>query len=353
VRDRTAIFVQNKNEWLQWVLVSAEVFLLGENAAKNNVGVLSRKASIYQTLRKAVSNSDTMYSDATIACITLAATTEARVGLLSEAQKHLAAAKRLIIGRGDSGRRIPITTIVAFIWIGTGTDTFPDSGSLEVAIASFTSSLLAFHQSRWIQEDHSAILKQAMTPIRVSPEGLLPAYIQSRRRAFHPLSPLRPFVEAVFKDQSVGETRNHMAILWVLNRILWNACYSYQDSISFLDRLYMLVASADLAKLTALTVLFMIVDCVARLGMFNEESHNTTDMILRHKDGDWRIKWLWEVVKVVEMLSLLLKETREGILHVLSAELVETETNREAFTESFLDHIADDIRSGWLHSTRP
>ena len=350
MRDRTAIFVQNNNEWLQWVLLSAEVFLLGNKAAKESVSVLSRKASLYQTIRKAVSNSATRYSDTTVAHITLAATTEDRIGLRSQAQKHLAAAKRLIIDRGDGGQRVPITTMVAFIWLGTGTEAFPDSESLEVAIASYTSALFAFDQRGWGQEGHSAMVEHANTTMHDSSEGLLCAYIQSRRRAFHPLSPLRPFVEAVFQDQSVSQTRSHMAILWVLNRILWDLRYNYKDSMNFLDRLQLLVASADFASLKSLTVLFMIMDCVAQLGMyFNDQTHNTTDIIVRRGDGDCRIMWWWEAAEAVEIQLLLSKETRQRILHVLSAELVETQSRRDPLTESFLIHIADEIRLGWLY----
>ena len=350
VRDRTAIFVQNKNEWLQWVLLSAEVFLLGSEAAKKSVSVLSRKALLYQTLRKDVSNSATRYSNTTIANITLAATTEDRVGLRSEAQKHLAAAKRLITDRGDGHQQIPITTMVAFIWLGTGTDAFPDSESLETAITSFTSSLFAFHQRRSGQEGHSAMLEQAIDTMHGSSEGLLRTYTHSCRQAFDPLSPLRPFVEAVLQDQTVSQIRSHMAILWVLNLILWDLRYNYEDSINFLDRLYLLVASADLAKLKPLSLLFMIADCVARLGIYvNEQTHNTTDIMLGRGDGDRRIMWWWETVEAVDTLLLLSKRTRDRILHILSAELVETKINSEELTQSSIAHIAEEIRLGWLY----
>jgi hypothetical protein len=349
VRDRTVIFVQNNSVWLQWVLLAAEVYLLGNRAAEKSISVLSRRGSLYRSIREIVSNPATRYSDLTISHITLAAVVEDRIGARSEAQKHLAAAKRLIHDRGDRLGRMPITTLTSFIWLGTGTSAYPDSDSLEAAIASFTHSMVAFHQWRSDLDEIFLRFGQVTSAVQSNSGALLSAYIQSRHRTFHPQSPLRPFVEAVFHDQALSQRRSHMAILWVLNRILWDLRYRYDDSINFLDRLCRLVESAGPVNLKAVTVVFMIGDCVARLGVPGaEQNHNITDIMMGIGDGDHRISWWWEVVDVVETLLLLTEVTREKLLHLLSTNLVETGANREVLTESTLTQVADEIRLSWF-----
>jgi hypothetical protein len=82
-----------------------------------------------------------------------------------------------------------------------------------------------------------------------------------------------------------------MAILWVLNRILWDLHFDYDQSITFLDRLHTILESMGSAtSLKAVTVLFVITDCVAKMGVPTvEQTHNITDMLTSQGDGDWRI----------------------------------------------------------------
>lgn len=352
IRDRTSIFVQVNSAWLECVILSAELAALGPTAAETSMSVLARKALLYRSIREELQTPATSHSDTTIARITLAAVAENRVGHLPcEAQKHLAAVKRLIIDRGDRWSRMPITTIVAFIFLGTGVAAFPYVNMLEAAIASFTGALLAFQRRQPDQFDESLQFHYSVYTFQGRPGVLLNTYIRSRHRAFSQNSPLRPFVEGVLEDRSTAESRSHMAILWVLNRILWDLRFDHDKSITFLDRLYNIAGSmGPEGNLKAITVLFIIMDCIARMGVPTvEQIHNITDIITSRGDDDRRISWWWEAVDAVEIMLLLKEATREKILGVLSAELIGVEAASINLTGSLLDDVPDEIRLGWLY----
>lgn len=187
--------------------------------------------------------------------------------------------------------------------------------------------------------------------IRGRPGVLLNVYRSCRRRNFSPVSPLRPFVEATIEDQDASQSRCHMAILWVLNRILWDLRFDYDKSVTFLDRLHDILEPMDLATtLKAMTVLFVIMDCVARMGVPTvEQTHNITDMLTSQGDDDRRILWWWEAVDAIELMLLMKEGTSRKILRLLSAELIGPETPGTNLPDLLLDDIADEIKLGWLY----
>jgi len=143
-----------------------------------------------------------------------------------------------------------------------------------------------------------------------------------------------------------------MAILWILNRILWDLRSSYEESVNFLDSLHHLVESAGFVSLKCVTMLFMTAECVARIGVQQtKQNHNTTDIMLGRGYGDCRVRWWWEAVDVVESLLLLTETTRERIQLLLSTCLLEASPKNAVLTHSSLGDIGDEMRLGW-HITR-
>lgn len=345
VRDRTLVFVQQCNDWLQGVILSAEVDILGSKAAEESMSVLARRGSIYRSIREELGNPNTRYSDAAITRITTIAVAEHRIGCSpAEAQKHLKIVKQLIVDQGDRWKRMPITIVATFIWLGSGVAAFPDSDSLEAALMSFTQALAFFSRSKSYRvEPCSGNVKFQNDP------DLRKVYNQLLKQVFAPDSSLHPFVQSSFRDPMTTHYRSYLAILWVLNRVLYDLRHDLEKSVPFLHRLSHLVRTRGQTKLKGLAVLFIIMDCLTRMGVpQNKQNCNTSDMIVSRGPDDRRIVWWWEVVDAVEIMLLMKEETRQSVLEVLSASLVGGGDCNELREAGLPANIMDEIRIGWL-----
>ncbi|KAG4438014.1 hypothetical protein IFR05_006515 [Cadophora sp. M221] len=342
VRERTAMFVQRCSVWLQCVLLSAEVYKLDGVAAEESISVLFRKALLYKSVREDLSNPSTRLSDSTIDRIMMTAVAENRIGYpTTGAQKHLSVAKGLVLERGDRFERMPITVVIVLIWLGTGKDAFLDASTLNTAIDTFNSSLLAF-----IKPDQEKPSNSDITCWRVQ-LGLLNTYTQVRQRAFGSTSPLRPFVEASMLGPS-AQFRSHIAILWILNKILWDLRHAHQNSIAFLSQLCYVVANSGATNLKPVTVLFIIMDCVSRMGVpVNEQDHNITDIMMSQGSDDLRIRWWWETVDAVEIILLLTEKSRSNVLGVLSAILIRGTLSGIMVAGEALAEIENEVKLVW------
>ncbi|KAK0121626.1 hypothetical protein ONS95_009914 [Cadophora gregata] len=345
VRDRTLVFVQRCNDWLQGVILSAEVDILGSKAAEESMSVLSRRASIYRSIREELSNPETRYSDAAITRITTIAVAEHRIGCSpADAQRHLGIVKQLIVDRGDRWKRMPITIVSTFIWLGSGIAAFPDLDSLETATSSFARSMSSFCR----QKSYRSELRREDSEHHQD-QNLSRTYDQLLQQVFGPESSLSTFAQANFHDQIKTHYRSYLAIIWVLNRILYDLRDDMAKSIPFLRRLNNLIGTRGKTKPKGLTVLFIIMDCLARMGVPQHEmDNNASDMIICRGPGDHRIIWWWEAVDVVEIMLLMKEETRQHILEILSASLAARGSYGEMMKEAFLVDMMDGARRSWV-----
>ncbi|PVH86550.1 hypothetical protein DL98DRAFT_650002 [Cadophora sp. DSE1049] len=345
VRDRTLVFVQQCNDWLQGVILAAEVDILGSKAAEESMSVLARRGSIYRSIREELGDPKTRYSDAAITRITTIAVAEHRIGCSpADAQKHLGIVKQLIVDRGDRWKRMPITIVATFIWLGSGVAAFPDSDSLEAATMSFTQALAFFSQ----RQTYRVGLCGDNLKFQNDPD-LRRMYNQLLKQVFAPDSSLHPFVQSNFRDPTTTHYRSYLAILWVLKRLLYDLRHDLEKSVPFLRRLSHLVGARGQIKLKGLAVLFIIMDCLTRMGVSqNKQDSNTSDMIVCHGPDDRRIIWWWEAVDAVEIMLLMKEETRQRVVEVLSASFVGGEGCNEMMEDCLPANILDEIRIGWL-----
>lgn len=139
-----------------------------------------------------------------------------------------------------------------------------------------------------------------------------------------------------------------MALLWVLNRILWDLRHEYQESIAFLSQLCHVVAKSGSASLKPLTVLFILMDCVSRMGVpVNEQNHNITDVMMSQGSGDQRIQWWWETVDAVEIMLLMSEKSRLSVIGVLSATLIRGTLSGVMFAGEALAQVTNEVRLAW------
>jgi hypothetical protein len=395
VRDQTIKFVQMNNTWLHWVLLPADWNRLGPVAAETSPRILARKTFLYREMYKMVTDAKTRHSDITITALGFAAWAEARSSSLARAMNHLLGVTHLVQGRGGLMRlplmiRSPIP--YPFIWMGIGGRAFPSVRALEYAIASFL----------WLMESmqglHAQLLQDMMRSNTGVPRGhqrSLKMYSRARREAFGPLATLRPFLQVPFFDSANRiQVRSHVALLWMLNRAMWELYDDLDECSDFLKELdrrgttsdpsaqcpnntvicpLNVVEMRNLAqtrrKSTLKTHAIVHIFTMCSMTVNWPPARYTAPVLTGLRDAPV-VRWydtteevdenlatpsvirLSETADVVELLQLLSPESMQQVLHQLSAWLqvdVHTVESSEdpILSRAELTEIADEIRCAW------
>jgi hypothetical protein len=355
-----------------------------------------------------VADPQTRYSDTTITALAFAAWAEGRASGLERAQSHLMGVKHLIEGRGGINR---LPTLVGypilnpFTWLGVGTSAFADTLSLGSAIASFLGMMR--EMQHWQQQYLQAMVWSHLPKISNSQgqEHDLRRYMEARNFALGPLSALRPFLQVPFYDSAIRpQLRSHMALLWMLNKTLWELRGDHLLSSELLEELdRYITASDDVAqclnsvvtdhssvlemqklglekrepKLKATAVVHIFANCTRKIKWPpTRDTASTTKQLHDHdnppmdrwydtvpsttKIGDEVIspivRW-FETVDAVELLHLLSEQRRQKVLDQLSAWLIGEDQAVQSSRPSNLSNaelkmIADEMRYAWMKAQR-
>jgi hypothetical protein len=367
VRDTTVVHAQTNPICLQWTLLMAETYLRGSVAAESSPTILARKIYLYRKMYEMVTDPKTRFTDTTIISLTVGAYTDGRSGGLAKAQHHLKGVRCLIEGRGGIARlaeRTGFQVLNSFVCMGLGVGAFEGIASLEEAVASFLRDMRSIQ--RWqiqVQEAVAPYLAAANESC-AREQQVLKQYLAARNRALGPVSALRPFLQTPFYDAGLRpHMRSHMALLWMLNRILWDLCEDYTASTHLLDELSRYVEAGDdthqrlLRCMTAadypspeLEELVTLageptLKCAAVYHVFV----NCTRNIRWGPETPPLISKWFEVVDVVELLQLLPEQSKGRVLAELSSWLVGDAhlVRPEPMSAADLEQVADEMRRGW------
>lgn len=213
IRPRTIICLQSDKTFLQWVILTTELYLLqGKSAPADESQVLGRKTYIYKLMSKAIADPTTRYSDNTLSVVAAAGIGETLLGNLAQGRKHLVALRLLIQRRGGSrilkdmvfGQALIIT--MSCIFTGTCEDTFPNKKSLREAVQSFFGT---FHA---MQEWNQNLRVEFEEP--PSDNQDLQRYRSSRGKAFGMTSALQKYIQPLRNTTIPSERRFNLVVLW-------------------------------------------------------------------------------------------------------------------------------------------
>ena len=381
------VSVQKNQLWLQWVLLSAEIYILGDKAAESSMTVLSRKALLYKTMHELIADPRTRYLDTTITALAFAAIAESMVSNLSTAQSHLVGVRHLIEGCGgikQLSTAISFPVLNTFIWLGTGTAAFPNSISLERAIAAFLHLMDQLQECQQKPLHSNVWSKSAMISTERQQLEVPQSNAALLKRSFGPASALRPFLQVPFYDFALRpQVRSHMALLWILNIILWELRCDYAGSSWLVDTLHrqvetkggaesslsdgtfvysgghlhspeaaMVVSKIKEPTLKATAVLQILADCSDKLKRPHFHAPTGTGPQGTSRFSNW-----WQAVDVVELLQLLSEPNREIVLAQLSRWVIgnsETVLAPDSINSSpvELQPIADEMRQAWTRARR-
>lgn len=132
-------------------------------------------------------------------------------------------------------------TFCVLIATGLGRQAFPDTAAFETTVGAFVTGMK--DMQRWALQSTS----QPMIPSALekhAPTGGSEEYLLARNCAFGLFSLLRSYLMPECKDEADREKRCHIALLWIINKILCGLRDDYERSISFLDNLHGHVESA-------------------------------------------------------------------------------------------------------------
>ncbi len=358
IRDRTALFVQDSDIWLQWALLSAEVYRLGRKAATKSLTVLSRRAILYRAMRELLDYSPYEYN--TMAHITLAAVIEDRIGSVEQAQKHMIAVRRLLYKSRNHKVSVPITTLSVLAYLGAGADTFENLDKLNTAIDTFVAAMLKFQmlQSR-VQASHLVSLRA--TAMDTNDSETLEFFTQFIRISYqtYRLDPPDPVswgdlnlpTEAYNED--FRQARARMAIVWILNRILHDFHDDEKGSrMGFLAGLRRLIGVHNVAEVKPMTMMLACLDFMAKMRSKQPFRTDVTTMDSMQSDGegDRRITWWWECIEAVESLVLLPKEMRARLMKLCCSWVADVGQASEELTIVECADVGQEIRLSWLMS---
>jgi hypothetical protein len=364
IRETTRLGVSSNETVLQCVLLSAEVYLAGQTSNDANASIFRRKALIYRAMNKMVSDPNVRSSGRVFTALAAAGVAEARLGNVLEARIHLKVIKRLLcesngastIQKLESGATVPV--VMALVSIGTGDATFATIAELQCAEQKFISTFLAMQTWNYNMSvkhttnlechcDSSTCLGSFHPPaseLDQSHFNTFGKYQSSRLATFYDIPILRPFVETDFSDTNPGQNRCHVAILYILNKTLWELRHDYAETVRFWSKLTETVRSGHIPStnettrenivpsLKAIAVIFILADCAASYG-------KKTD----HNGGILRSL---EAIDTIELMELLSKESRRRVLDHLSSWLIAKDV--PIMTEHDLNLIKDEITLNWM-----
>ena len=348
----TVMGVQTNSIYLHWVLLLKEISTLAPQASDQSLTVFARRAYLYKTMNKMISDKRTRVSDDTIIGLTFAGVAEARNGELLKAQKHLVAS-RLLIDDGGGPDQISVTTCIstgsAMIFFGLGVGAFQNFRVLTISIKAFTQAMMNIQSAnqQFRRETRKILLRDGNFTKD------LHRYIANRRRAFDPVSALRPFMEAEFHDKARSQQRSHVAILWLMNRALWEFRGSYKDSANFLQHLLSNVeydndtAAGARPTMKAWGLLYIVANIAATLTA-RPSWPAIKEGATAKKNG---ILGSWELLDLVELLELLPEDKKARVVGLLSTWLIGgSEEEEHTTTEKELDEIGNLMKVKWLGS---
>jgi hypothetical protein len=362
IRETTTLGVSSNEAVLQSVLLSAEVYLAGQTSNNANGLIFRRKALIYRTMNKMVSDPNVLSSGRVFTALAAAGVAEARLGNVLEARLHLKLIKRLLgesngastIQKLESGATVPV--VMALVSIGTGDTTFTTIAELQCAEQKFVATFRAMQMWNYNMnikyrtnfecycDSCRGIFHPSASELDQSHLNTLGKYQSSRLAAFFDFPFLRPFVETDFSDTNPVQNRCHMAILYILNKTLWELRHDYAETVRFWSKLTATVRSGHIPStkettrenivpsLKAIAVVFILADCAASYG-------KKTD----HNGGILRSL---EAIDAVELMELLSKESRRRILDHLSSWIILKDV--PIMTEHDLNLIEDEITLNWM-----
>lgn len=357
VRDTALPGITTNELFLPWMLLSTEISLSRLLCVdfENDVHILSRKTQVYRLMNKKVSDAKTRWLDSTIVGLAVAGIAECRVGGIREGRKHLAASLQLLETRGGihTVQRVPLWSSIillgALVSTGLASATFKNINSLNLASRIFKTTLQKWQI--WRRNQRSTL--QDMSHVD--------QYNRSVARAFGPLSPLRPFIEPLFHDQTPGQSRCHVAILYIITRTLWDLRNDPKEAISFLDGLLAAIVTGQLPStdatldevvatgkrrptMKAITVVYILADAVAKLKPTNASTY--VGGILQS----------WDAIQFVELMQLLSFESRLRITTCLSSWLLEKGWGQDpaapflTIPERDMENLCEEMILNWLMS---
>ena len=332
-------------------------------------------------MNKLVADPKTRYLDSTIIGLSVAGIAEARVGSLVEARKHLIAVCHLFESRGGlhTVQTVPLWSSIiilrALISVGAAGFTLRSLDRLGAAnrkLRNTLESLQCWNRAirNMCQSHHGNNSPDSVCHCRVVDEPFSHSssddsssfrrYQQSRAEAFGLSSPLRPFLESSFHDKSNAQMRGRLAVLYTINKTLWDMQHDLESSARFLDNLTTNIQSSQFPKdkeqsvisiscnvktvavqtpkMKALAVVYVLADCAAKYGPARTP----------HSGG---ILQSWGAIEFVELLEFVSEHSRRKIIRCLSSWLIEGLDNADALEtlqDSDLDCISEEIVLNWL-----
>lgn len=374
IRDKTAINVQSNQTYLQWIVLMAEMFLLqGRPAPADEPHILGRKAYIYKLMNKAIANPTTCYLDNTLAVVATAGCAEAYSGDLALGRRHLLALKTLIEGRGGStilqdmlfGQAILI--VVGRVTVGLGEANFSDTARLKRDMGSFISTFQAMQSwNQRLREEFGEFRDGAMSSSRMKMStDTFPSlshtfhgtnardiqrYSLSRRKVFGETAVLRKYMEPQSTSIEIRNRRYHFAVLWIINKLLYDLKTDLDKSKEFLEGILLNVSSSEFpgqdsssnssaeARLTPLTMFCIAAACAAE--------HNPE---FAERGG---ILHSWDAVDMLELMELASKDSQEEVTALLSSWLTNDECDIFYIGERRIEEISREIEEEWLRRQR-
>jgi hypothetical protein len=375
IRDTRAVAVQVDQTFLQWVVVAAEIFLLqGRQSPAAEPHILSRKAYIYRLMNKAIANPDTRYSNNTLATTAAAGILESRSGNPVEGRKHLIALRHLIEGRGGSnvlqdmlfGQAMVIT--VGFLGTGTHEATFVDEVRLKRAIESFNSTFQAmqsWNQSLRVEFEKSYESDVSSPKVDMATDTLsslsdilyvsnirdLERYRSSRRKVFGKTSFLHKYIEPRRANTSECKRRSHFAVLWIINKLIYDLRHDHQKSKEFIESFLNDVISGEIPSgnrnsspaagtpLNPITLVYILAASAAK---------HTPKF-----SGRGGILHSWDAIDPLELMELATKDSQEEVTALLSSWLTNDECDIFYIADSRIEDISNEIEKEWLRRQHP
>lgn len=150
----------------------------------------------------------------------------------------------------------------SYIGTGTGEATFQNVDKFTTAINSFISTFQAiqsWNQSLRVEFEETNIGEDVKVSTSLTSKlpfvsdmlyfaGIhdLQNYGTSRRKVFGPQSFLRRYIDLMSSSSIYSERRSHFAVLWIINKMLYDLRHDYHESKEFIERLLHDVVSGEI-----------------------------------------------------------------------------------------------------------
>lgn len=318
---------------------------------------------------------DMRSSDLTIVGLCFAGLIESRLGSIESARKHLGVARHVLIpergGIDQFPSNVACPTCCIFNWVGLEFHAFENWNSLDSAVGRFIQILAAMGQ--WnahlrVLGVLNAISSQTEEALHKSPT--LVRFLNKHKLLFSSKSPLHRFIGSTCYEgaNSISiQTRSHVVLLWIINKIIWELRNDLTLAAEFLDKLHRYLLSSDepspfgcgrttkpitRSMLRTLTIVPIIghVD-----GPFlPKKDPAAVDWTSSNSNANRHILRWWESIDMVELLHLLSEQSQRRVLCQLSAWLIGAQPgqNPTVLTRNDLEDLGEEMRLGWLDMIR-